>query len=593
MLGTRVFTVEKGSQLDYLLLQSTQLRFLLWFFSVVLVLAMVVTLIINKQRVSFVHHTHEAVNNINRQLLINDVALSSFGSLLTSVGPQNSQKTRDFTEYMRDAYPHIYMFEALISIDPANKAQHESLMQEFGYKDYKLTRYVGNKEPQGKPFNMIDGVPMHFPIIFIDPYIDSVKGLMGFDMMSVQTTREPLLASLASGEPTASAPYKLREGGRGYVLIKALDTLADKGPVYSEGGLAVLLMIKTDAMLVSVADIVPAASVRLLYGKQRKLAAEEISPPITALPMIKIDTFMEERDLDDLGQPFTLSIRQSAGLYAQDLQVLVLIFTVMCIAYVIYHRSLIAKYRLQLQRDVALVELSQQHANLEVMVTKRTKELQRKSDENTSLAQQLIRVQEDQFHHIARELHDEFGQTLTAIKINAHILENAQTMQGAGTYAQDITAQADALYETMRNMIQRLRPEALDMFGLKVAVEQCILAFHLHEQGVELNLNISDSVDDVAEMYSIASYRIVQELVNNAVKYAQLTKLKVWLDAADGYMNITVEDNGIGFDPLEHKEGFGLSGVDERARSLGGIVDISTVVDEGVKVCVRIPLQDC
>ena len=118
------------------------------------------------------------------------------------------------------------------------------------------------------------------------------------------------------------------------------------------------------------------------------------------------------------------------------------------------------------------------------------------------------------------------------------------------------------------------------------------MALHLHEQNIDLELNIDDSVDDVAEMYSIASYRIVQELLNNAVKYSKLTKLTVHLDASDQNMNIIVEDNGIGFDPLKHKEGFGLSGVDERARSLGGLVDISTVINKGVKVCVKIPLQD-
>ena len=584
----------KSSQLDYLLLPSTLVRFLLWFLSVAAVIALFGTIIINNQRADFDKDANAAINHIHEQLLINDAALSGFGSLLSSVGPNNLQQARDFTKRMRDAYPHIYMFEALVSIDPANKLQHERRMQESGYEGYKLTRYVPKKNPTDTIVNTIDGVPMHFPIFFIDPYLDSVKSLLGFDMMSARTMREPLLASLASGEPVASKPYKLREGGRGYVLIKALDTLdtfATNGSVYSEGGLAVLLLIKTDTMLASAADILPAARVSLLYGKDRKLAAEEIIPQTTSMPIIVIDTFMEERDLDDLGQPFTLSIQLSAGLYARHLELMGLIFILMSVAYGVYYRSLFAKYRLQLQRDVALVELSKQHANLEVMVAQRTKELQRKSDENTSLAQQLIRVQEDQILHIARELHDEFGQTLTAIKINAHILESAENIQEVATYAQDITSQADALYETMRDMIQRLRPEALDMFGLKVAVEQCILAFHLDEQEVELDLNIDDSVNDVEEIYTIASYRIVQELVNNAVKHAKLTKLKVRLYVSDQNMHIIVKDNGIGFDPLKHKLGFGLSGVDERARSLGGIVDIRTVIDEGVKIYVRIPLK--
>jgi len=584
--------VVKGSQLDYLLLPSTLLRFLAWLVIMALVLTIAGIVIINSQRTSFDNDANDAINNVHEQLLINDAALSGFGSLLTSVGPNKLQQARDFTKRMRDAYPHIYMFEALIGVDPANKAQHETLMHEAGYEDYKLTRYVSKDSPTGKAFNLIDGVPIHFPIFYIDPYLESVKGLMGFDMMSARNMRDPLLASLVSGEPAASQPYKLREGGRGYVLIKALDTRSASGLGYLEGGLAVLLIIKTDTMLASAANIVPAASVRLLYGKERKLAAEEIFPRTGSLAIVEIDTMIAERDLDDLGQPFTLSIKQTAGLYAQHIQAMGLMFIIMCLAYGIYYRSLIAKYRLQLQRDAALVELSQQHTNLEVMVTKRTKELQRKSDENTRLAQQLIRVQEDQYHHIARELHDEFGQTLTAIKINAHLLEKTQTIKGVGAYAEDITSQAEALYGTMRDMIQRLRPEALDMFGLKVAVEQCILAFHLHEQNIELDLDIDDAVDDIKEIYSITSYRIVQELVNNAIKYAKLTKLKVRLCVSDQHINICVEDNGVGFDPLENKLGFGLSGVDERARSLGGIVDISTVLGEGVTVSVHIPLQD-
>ncbi len=142
----------------------------------------------------------------------------------------------------------------------------------------------------------------------------------------------------------------------------------------------------------------------------------------------------------------------------------------------------------------------------------------------------------------------------------------------------------------MHDMIQRLRPEALDMFGLKASIEQCISAFHLNEQGIELELYIDDKVNAVEEIISIASYRIVQELVNNALKYAKLAKLKVSLFIDSNDIVICVEDDGIGFDPLKNKVGFGLSGVDERARSLGGMVDINTQIDEGVKVLVRIPI---
>ena len=543
----------------------------------------------------FEKDANSAISHIQQQIVTNDVALAGFGSLLSTIGVTNLQQTRQFTKRMRDAYPHIYMFEALVSIDPSNKAQHEERMANIGYQNYKISSYVAKK----KPMPLVPKVrhTLSYPIVFIDPSLDAVKGILGFDMMSVASMRDTILASTASGKPAASIPFKLREGGTGYALIKVLD-MVDRQSVMEQryvhgGGLAALLIIKTDTILAPVADIIPAATVQLLYGKERKLAADKILPHTTALPLVEIETLILERDLDALGQSFTVSISTPAGLYADQILHLTMIILLIVIAFALVYRTLVAKYRLRLQRDAGVIKLSEQHDNLEVMVNERTTELQRQVVQNTQLAQQLIRVQEDQVHHIARELHDEFGQTLTAIKINAHILENAKSIELVGGYAKDITTQADGLYKTMRDMIQRLRPESLDMFGLKVAIEQCLLAFHLDEQNIELELRIDDSVNDVEEIYSIASYRIVQELANNAIKYAKLTKLKVSLEVINQHMHIVVEDNGIGFDPLEHKLGFGLSGVDERVRSLGGIVDISTVVGQGVKIDVSIPLEAC
>ena len=587
--------MEKGSQLDYLKQPSTMVWLTVWCTSLILVLAAAVVFAVHNQRVDFEKDVNSAISHIQQQIVTNDVALAGFGSLLSTIGVTNLHQTRQFTKRMRDAYPHIYMFEALVSIDPSNKAQHEERMANMGYQNYKISSYVAKKTPM--PLAPKVRHTLSYPIVFIDPSLDAVKGILGFDMMSVASMRDTILASTASGKPAASIPFKLREGGTGYALIKVLD-MVDRQSVMEQryvhgGGLAALLIIKTDTILAPVADIIPAATVQLLYGKERTLAADKILPNTTALPLVEIETLILERDLDALGQSFTVSISTPAGLYADQILQLTLIFLLIVIAYALVYRALVAKYRLRLQRDAGVIKLSEQHDNLEVMVHKRTTELQRQVVQNTQLAQQLIRVQEDQVHHIARELHDEFGQTLTAIKINAHILENAKSIELVGPYAKDITNQADGLYMTMRDMIQRLRPESLDMFGLKVAIEQCLLAFHLDEQNIELELRIDDSVNDVEGIYSIASYRIVQELANNAIKYAKLTKLKVSLEVINQHMHIVVEDNGIGFDPLEHKLGFGLSGVDERVRSLGGTVNISTVVGQGVKIDASIPLEAC
>ena len=601
--------MDKGSSLDYLVLPSTLLRSFLFLCSLVLVVVLVTKTVISTQRNDFKQDANTAIYHIQEQILTNDVALAGFSSLFATLDPNDLQETRDFTQYMRAAYPHIYMFEAMFRVDVSQKLQHEEDMRALGYPDYKITPYGTEKKPINQPDQALTGARAHYPIVFIDPFFASLEGLMGFDMMSVSNMRETLLASIASGTPVASKPFNLREGGRGYALIK-VQTLPDTKAIMEQhynqdyqpplmfsravksysGDVATLLIIQVDTIVASVADIIPTANVKLIYTPEDELVAEFNTPKTTVLPTINMENLSLQADLDDLGQPFKVMLTQPAGLYTQHIELMTLLVLLMCIAYAFYYRSLLSKYRLQLQRDAGLLELSQQHTKLEVMVAKRTAELQRQSDENTNLAQQLIRVQEDQIHHIARELHDEFGQTLTAIKINAHILEQAQTTELVGTYAQDITSQADALYATMRDMIQRLRPEALDEFGLKAAVEQCMIAFHLDEQNIDLALTIDDSVNDLEEIYSIASYRIVQELVNNAVKHAQLSWLKVHLTITDQHMHITVEDNGVGFDPIQKKLGFGLSGVDERARSLGGVVDINTAIGEGVRVCVSMPL---
>ena len=601
--------MDKGSSLDYLVLPSTLLRSFLFLCSLVLVVVLVTKTVISTQRNDFKQDANTAIYHIQEQILTNDVALAGFSSLFATLDPNDLQETRDFTQYMRAAYPHIYMFEAMFRVDVSQKLQHEEDMRALGYPDYKITPYGTEKKPINQPDQALTGARAHYPIVFIDPFFASLEGLMGFDMMSVSNMRETLLASIASGTPVASKPFNLREGGRGYALIK-VQTLPDTKAIMEQhynqdyqpplmfsravksysGDVATLLIIQVDTIVASVADIIPSANVKLIYTPEDELVAEFNTPKTTVLPTINMENLSLQADLDDLGQPFKVMLTQPAGLYTQHIELMTLLVLLMCIAYAFYYRSLLSKYRLQLQRDAGLLELSQQHTKLEVMVAKRTAELQRQSDENTNLAQQLIRVQEDQIHHIARELHDEFGQTLTAIKINAHILEQAQTTELVGTYAQDITSQADALYATMRDMIQRLRPEALDEFGLKAAVEQCMIAFHLDEQNIDLALTIDDSVNDLEEIYSIASYRIVQELVNNAVKHAQLSWLKVHLTITDQHMHITVEDNGVGFDPIQKKLGFGLSGVDERARSLGGVVDINTAIGKGVRVCVSMPL---
>ena len=113
--------MHKGSSLDYLVLPSTLLRRFLFLCSLVLVVVLVIKTVISTQRNDFEHDANIAIYHIQEQIVTNDVALAGFSSLLGTLDPNDLQKTRDFTQYMRDTFPHIYMFEAMFRVDVSQK----------------------------------------------------------------------------------------------------------------------------------------------------------------------------------------------------------------------------------------------------------------------------------------------------------------------------------------------------------------------------------------------------------------------------------------------------------------------------------------
>ena len=549
---------------------------------------------VTDQEVEFNTQTSIAVNRIQEQLVINDAALSGFASLLQISNPADvPSQVQGYTQRMRDAYNQIYMFEALMGIHPKDQFGFSQRMQLEGLPDYQVYRYVSRKSKTGKPskpFNLLNDTPVMFPVFYIDPYIDDVKSILGFDMMSAKLMREPLIQALKTGQTVASSPYSLTEGGKGYILYKPIQRVLSESGEDAVGTLVATVLVRIDPMLEAAHAAIPSASIGLLYGPKRKLAAEQHVPHVGS-PVWELGQLTREFKLDKFGQPFTILMTQQVGLYPSQLNQLIILVLLLMLSFFIYLRTSVAKHRSEVQRDQALVRLAQQHEQLESMVAKRTAELQRSSDENRRLAEQIIRIQEDQYHHLARELHDEFGQTLTAIKISAHIIAQNDDPEVVHQCAEDIFTHSDVLYESIRNLIQRLRPEALDMFGLKMAIIQCAGEFKFSEQDIDVEVDIDDSIDSLDETYTIATYRIIQELLNNSAKYAESSKIIVQIHEESAGMCICVKDDGIGFDVSDLTKTYGLNGIAERVKTLGGSVDIQTSPGAGVNTCVKIPVK--
>ena len=195
--------------------------------------------------------------------------------------------------------------------------------------------------------------------------------------------------------------------------------------------------------------------------------------------------------------------------------------------------------------------------------------------ENRRLSQRYLKVQEEERRFLARELHDELGQSLNAIKVDAVNIRDATPESG------EIRRSADAIidvsskvYEVVRTLLRQLRPVALDELGLATAVQYFVEEWQRRHPAVECELSIDGELEGLDEDINITAYRFVQECMTNVARHAHAGRVRVLLritqeDAAPA-IALSVEDDGRGVDSKSRRTGLGLIGLRERIESLGG-----------------------
>jgi signal transduction histidine kinase len=210
------------------------------------------------------------------------------------------------------------------------------------------------------------------------------------------------------------------------------------------------------------------------------------------------------------------------------------------------------------------------------------------------LSARLVTAQEDERRTIARELHDEVGQVLTAIKVELAVVQRAVD---AGSVSPGMLDDARSITEralnTVRDLSNLLHPPLLDDLGLPEALEAYLREFRKrHDLKVEF---VHDpAIDSVSRRTDVAAYRIVQEALTNVVRHAQASGCRVALRLANGAVLLTIEDDGVGFDPSEvdqpgARRGLGLLGMQERVAQMGGTFSVESVIGKGTRILVRLP----
>jgi signal transduction histidine kinase len=211
------------------------------------------------------------------------------------------------------------------------------------------------------------------------------------------------------------------------------------------------------------------------------------------------------------------------------------------------------------------------------------------------LSAQLVTAQEQERRHIARELHDEIGQALTAIKVELACAQRSiEGGQGSALVLQAARTITDGALHQVKDLSYLLHPAALDEFGLVSAVDEHIKSFG-RRHGIAVELSHSSMSSRLAPGTEAAAYRIIQEALNNVARHANATEAKVYLARQPEALRVVIEDNGIGFDASAprsaDRRGLGLIGMRERASYLDGTVVIDSACGRGTRIVVELPVR--
>jgi two-component system sensor histidine kinase UhpB len=221
-------------------------------------------------------------------------------------------------------------------------------------------------------------------------------------------------------------------------------------------------------------------------------------------------------------------------------------------------------------------------------------EVMRAQQQLQELSSHIQDAKEQERLRIAREIHDEIGSLLTAIKIDLLWLNQRlpKENQLLTDKAKTMEALVNKAITSASNLAQSLRPGSLDYFGIIAAIEIEAQEFS-KRSGVSCTIIKSQESIDLPETHSISLFRILQETLNNILKHAKAKNVQVEIVKGEDHIELIISDDGVGFgDNARNKpRSFGLRGIHERVEHLGGSVKIASTLGKGTQIAIFIPLE--
>lgn len=234
----------------------------------------------------------------------------------------------------------------------------------------------------------------------------------------------------------------------------------------------------------------------------------------------------------------------------------------------------------------------------------RLRVLERRSEEQRSfaqqaerqmrqLSQQLVAAQEEERKNLSRELHDHVAQVLTALRMELGRIERTRAPGDERVRAAVAEAKklVDGMFRTVRDLALGLRPSMLDDFGLQAALEWHVRDF-IGRYAVDVELVMEGQFDALSDAHQTCVYRAVQEALTNCVRHAKAQSIKVTVTGGTDRLEMSVTDDGVGYDPARRRDGLGLRGIEERVKELQGEMTMNSVPGKGTTLAIRLPLAE-
>jgi len=215
------------------------------------------------------------------------------------------------------------------------------------------------------------------------------------------------------------------------------------------------------------------------------------------------------------------------------------------------------------------------------------------SEQRRLLAGKVITLQEDTFRQLARELHDEFGQVLTAIGAMLTRAEKKASPEDAAVREQirEVREIANQTLERVRTMSQMLHPPVLDDYGLEKSIEWYVGQFR-KQTGLDVHYEKSGTGPFIGDQMAIHVYRVLQEGLNNIVRHAGAQEAWVRARYSPANLELEIEDHGGGIGEAKRGKGMGLIAMRERADLLQGTIEFTRPAEGGTRIVLRVPITD-